>query len=144
MVPIRNSSKALIIHNGRVLAMKMRDEEGVYFILPGGRQEPGETLADTVRRECYEELSAEVIVQDLRFVREHTCEVPHRVEFIFHCTLKADVATDTAPRPDDGQLGYAWLPLPQLRHTRFYPLGLRPLLDGTVQEDYPIYLGDLP
>ena len=66
------------------------------------------------------------------------------MEFIFHCTLKADVATDTAPRPDDGQLGYAWLPLPQLRHTRFYPLGLRPLLDGTVQEDYPIYLGDLP
>jgi 8-oxo-dGTP pyrophosphatase MutT (NUDIX family) len=144
MVPIRNSAKALIIRDGCVLTMKMRDEEGVYFILPGGRQEPGETLADTVRRECYEELSAEVIVHDLRFIREHTREVPHRVEFIFRCTLKSEVGTATGSHPDDGQLGYTWLPLQQLRHTRFYPLGLRPLLDGTVQEDCPAYLGDLP
>lgn len=144
MAAIRNSAKALIIHDGYLLAVEMRDEEGAFFILPGGGQEPGETLAEAVRRECYEELAAEVAVHELRFVREFTHEAPHRVEFIFRCTLTSGLGPDAGARPDAGQLGPAWLPLPRLPHTRFYPLGLRSLLGGTAPAGGPVYLGDLP
>ncbi len=143
MGTIRNAAKALIIRDGCLLAMKMRFEDGVFFILPGGGQEPGETLAEAVRRECREELGAEVIVHELRFVREFLRERPHRVEFMFRCTLAPEVAPGAGDRPDEGQLGAVWLPLARLPQTRLYPLGLRSLLGGAADEGCPVYLGDL-
>jgi 8-oxo-dGTP diphosphatase len=144
MAAIRNSAKALIIRDGCLLAMRMRGEDGSnFFILPGGGQEPGETLVDAARRECAEELGVEVIVHELRYVREFLEDRPHRVEFIFRCTLAAE-PDGTATRPDVGQLGIAWLPLAQLPHTAFYPLGLRALLAGANMNTSSVYLGNLP
>lgn len=139
---IRNSAKALIIRDGHLLAVQMRDERGDFFILPGGGQQPGETLADAVRRECAEELGAAVAVHDLRYVREHVAEAPHRVEFTFRCTLLTEPGAGVLP--DDGQVALTWLPLAQLPRARFYPLGLRPLLGRDAPDGAPVYLGNLP
>ena len=38
--PIRNSAKALIIRDGKLAAVKLEDSDGVWYILPGGGQEP--------------------------------------------------------------------------------------------------------
>jgi ADP-ribose pyrophosphatase YjhB (NUDIX family) len=46
------SARAVVRHADRVLVV--RDPTGVH-ILPGGRRKPGETLAQTVRREVLEE-----------------------------------------------------------------------------------------
>lgn len=143
MGAIRNSAKALIVREGRLLTIELRDAAGSFFVLPGGGQEPGETLADAVRRECREELGAEVVVHELRFVREYLRDRPHRVEFIFRCTLAPGAASGAGARPDGGQVGLVWLPLAGLRHARLYPLGLRPLLDGTARAGGLVYLGDL-
>lgn len=139
---IRNAAKALIFRDGCLLAMRMRDEQGDSFILPGGGQEPGETLVDAVRRECAEDIGADVAVHELCHIRERVAEEPHRVEFTFRCTLLTEPGVGTLP--DDGQVGLTWLPLAQLAHARFYPLGLRPLLGGAIPNGDPIYLGDLP
>ena len=45
-----------------------------FFLLPGGGQDHGESMADTVRRECREELSADVNVGDIAFVRDYLAE----------------------------------------------------------------------
>lgn len=58
MMLIRNSTKAIIIRDRCLLVIAYKDEGGPYFALPGGGQEPGETIADAVRRECREELGA--------------------------------------------------------------------------------------
>ncbi len=60
MRPVRNSAKAVIVADGRLLAVKKDDEEGISYILPAGRLRPSETLAEAVRRECREELGADV------------------------------------------------------------------------------------
>lgn len=139
---IRNSAKALIIRDGCLLVMRMQDERGVFFILPGGGQEPGETLAQAVRRECAEELGARVEVHELRFIREYIGPT-HQVEFIFRCKLISEPGAADALVPDTGQLGFDWLPLSRLMETLFYPLGLRPLLDGAPAADQAIYLGHM-
>ena len=51
-LPPRISVKALIIDAGRILLPMHRDEDGVYFILPGGGQERGETVVAALEREC--------------------------------------------------------------------------------------------
>lgn len=142
-MPIRNSAKALIVRGGHVLAIEHGDEHGTYYALPGGGQEPGETLAEAVVRECREELGADVAVTGLAFIRERVDEVPdHRVEFVFRCTLLTELDSERATRPDDGQRGLAWLPLAYLEQTRFYPLGLRAFLARS-SDDGTRYLGHL-
>lgn len=55
---------AVLLEQGRLLAARRRPEaaRGGQWELPGGKQEPGETLQDCLRRELREELGIEVEV----------------------------------------------------------------------------------
>lgn len=41
---IRNSAKALIIKDGKMLAIKLRDSDGEWFIMPYGRPRSGRII----------------------------------------------------------------------------------------------------
>ena len=71
MRPIRTAARALIILNQQLLAIKMRDASGVFYILPGGGQRHGETLQEGLVRECREEIGTTVEVGELLYVREY-------------------------------------------------------------------------
>lgn len=47
---IRNSAKALIIKDGKMLVSKINDNGDVFYIMPGGGQNAEELLPDTVKR----------------------------------------------------------------------------------------------
>ena len=66
---IRNSAKAIIIVDNKLLVNKMNDGE-MFYLLPGGGQNPGELLSDALERECIEELRYHIRVNELLFVRE--------------------------------------------------------------------------
>jgi 8-oxo-dGTP diphosphatase len=154
MDPIRTSAKAVIIEHGRVVAVKKQDEHGVFYILPGGGQEPGETLVEALRRECQEELRADVSVGDLWVMREYIArhhefaaqhpEV-HQIEFMFLCSLADGVTVVDAPLVEDQQLGVEWLELEGLERSRLYPKALRALIAGLGRRAgrLTIYLGDV-
>ena len=150
---MRTSAKAIILHDGKLLALKFQDENGDWYELPGGGQEPGETLPEAVRRECLEEASAEVVVGDLWFVRDyigknhefaqhgHEATV-HQVEFMFACSLVDGAQVGNGTVPDTGQLSVEWLALEMLDRYRLYPLALRPLI-AQHRPGMPVYLGDV-
>lgn len=158
--PLRPSAKAIIIRDGKLLALRMRDEKGPWYLLPGGGVEFGETLHEALRRECREELGVEPAeIGGLRFVREYISarhefadEEPdaHQVEYMFECRLarqNGDCPLDAAPGtvpilPDKGQLGLAWLPLATLTRYRFYPKALRPFFLHIDDPAVPVYFGD--
>jgi 8-oxo-dGTP diphosphatase len=152
MKRIRNAAKALIIENGRVLCIQKEDELGRYSILPGGGQEKGETLHQALRRECREEISAEIEIGPLRFVREYISnnhefahEEPdmHQVEFMFACALAPGSVVGPGSMPDVGQLEIVWIPLEDLVRLRLYPLSLSRALAEGEWDDVPVYLGDM-
>ena len=84
--PIRTSAKALIIRDGRMLAIRIQDGVEVFHIMPGGGQQPGEPLPKAAVREVAEELGIRVKAGDLVFVIEGTeGEAFHRVDLVFRC-----------------------------------------------------------
>ncbi|MED4730742.1 NUDIX domain-containing protein [Aneurinibacillus migulanus] len=154
---VRTSAKALIVQNNKVLLIKMRDDRGIYYIMPGGGQEHGETLPQTLRRECLEELGMDVHIGSLLFVREYIGKNHenallhndiHQVEFIFSCR---PASLPSAPaEPDNGQIGSGWLDIANLSNYRLYPKQLLSVLENkwhTLEnkngEDFPAYVGDM-
>lgn len=94
---IRNSAKAVIQKEGHVLLTKNIDAEGIFYLFPGGGQEHGEVLVQTIKRECLEETDYQVIVGELLHIREYIGKNHehahdrdfHQIEFYFVCTIDA-------------------------------------------------------
>jgi 8-oxo-dGTP pyrophosphatase MutT (NUDIX family) len=149
--PIRCAARALIVLDGRLLTVVLRGKDGDLHVLPGGGQLHGETLADTVRRECREELGVDIVVQDLAYVREyiganHTYASKHRdfhqVEAVFHATI-ADVSRlGAGVGQDHKQVGLAWIPLVELHRFRFSPSILKSFVKDGALSLSRAYLGD--
>ena len=63
---MRIGARAVIIENGKVLTMFRRriknGEVREYYVIPGGGQDAGETLEDTVKRELQEEMNVNIEV----------------------------------------------------------------------------------
>lgn len=149
---MRNSAKAIIIADDRLLAMKAKDQWGVYYLLPGGGQEFGETIHEALRRECLEEISAEVEIGELVFVREYIgrnhefAEYDgdiHQVECMFRCSLAPGSVPAVGSVPDTGQVGVEWIPLARIMEYRLYPRGIRQALVRLDGESHPVYFGDI-
>jgi 8-oxo-dGTP pyrophosphatase MutT (NUDIX family) len=151
--PIRNSLKAIIIRGGKLLVIGKEDADGMYYLLPGGGQMPGERFRETLERECREEIGAPVAMGPLRFIREYIGRNHefaafdgdvHQVDLMFACNLVGDYAeAASGHEPDTGQVGVYWLELERLMDYRLYPMVLRPLLMDSEGPPPPVYLGDV-
>lgn len=150
---LRNAAKAIIIHDGYLLTTKNRGAaDNVFHLLPGGGQEAGETLIETVQRECWEELGGMIEVGRLAFVREYIGanhefaefdSHAHGIDFMFICALLTDAQKLFATAPDTYQIGIEWLPLATLDEYMLYPQALKPLIPDLAATQTPVYLGDV-
>ncbi|NYI04121.1 NUDIX domain-containing protein [Allostreptomyces psammosilenae] len=159
---IRPAARVAVVHEGRLLLAAYRRVDGSeWYALPGGGQEPGETMAEAARREALEEAGVEVEVGPLLWVREYlparhpdyhqenwlddSPGVQH-LQLVFLAAPVGAVPERPVPRsPDDEQLGAVWVTAAELAGLTLSPAALhRPLLDllrhGTRPEDP--YLGE--
>ncbi|MBD8499283.1 NUDIX domain-containing protein [Paenibacillus arenosi] len=149
MKPIRNSAKAIIIEENRLLLTKNSDDQGYFYLFPGGGQEKGEELKAAVVRECLEEIGCAVEVGDIVYIREYIGNNHefaewdydvHQVEFYFECRLAGAQAPNNGLNPDDNQVGVEWIEFDRLHEKRIYP---RKLIEQIMHKQCkPCYLGD--
>ncbi|NEW04883.1 NUDIX domain-containing protein [Paenibacillus sp. SYP-B3998] len=147
---IRNSAKAIIVHENKLLVTKLEDNDGVFYLLPGGGQNAGENLHETLKRECTEEIGLKVNIGELAFIRECFMDKGiHRVEFIFFCTVDTiehdKIIGAKGASLDNNQLGVEWIPILDLIKRPLFPSTLRELI---VQHENglngrTIYLGEI-
>lgn len=145
---LRNAARAVIIEENRLLCTKNEDPLGIFYLLPGGGQRMGETLPETLRRECREEVGAQVFIGPLLYVREYIgahhefaeydADV-HQIEFFFSCTLHPESTLSSGTGPDSYQLGVEWLPLHARGEYRIYPKTIFSILSS----HEGVYLGDI-
>ena len=57
--------RAIIVQDNKILLIKRTKPEAVYWVIPGGGVEMGETDKQAIKRECLEELGLEVKVGQL-------------------------------------------------------------------------------
>lgn len=154
MPRLRNSVKALIRHQGAILLIRKQDDTDgeIYYLLPGGGQEGGETFTEALQREVREETGLEISIGDLVLVREYIgrnhafarrhAEV-HQIEFVFECEPLSSLADLHGTHPDHGQIGIAWVDLALLPTINLYPKLLLTALDAEGNIHPPIYRGDV-
>ncbi len=121
--------KALIVRDGMVLMNRMRDGASgeIYYAAPGGGQEHGEDQREALRRECREEIGAEVEVYQVACIHEFMSrtrradgtpreDLFHQVNVNYWCGLAPGQEPGQVPPtdPDPGQDGTEWLPIDRL------------------------------
>ena len=143
MREIRTSAKALIIRDGKMAAIKIRDDKEEWFIMPGGGQEPEETLEEAVCREVAEELGIAIACKDLLFVVEGVHgERFHRIDLVFSCEELADIPNGPFHK-DTNQIGIEWLDISALNLHPLYPSKLRRQIMNYYQgKPHIVYLGN--
>ncbi|MGJ3241339.1 MAG: NUDIX domain-containing protein [Opitutales bacterium] len=152
MRPVRTAARALILQEGRLLCIRMQDKRGQFYILPGGGQQPGETLEQTLLRECREEIAAVVRIEGLAYVREYigrnhnfspTHRQFHQVETVFRCTLLTHPEQlGQGHERDKKQVGFAWIPVDNLGRIDFLPRVIVPFFQDGGFHPPSRYLGD--
>jgi ADP-ribose pyrophosphatase YjhB (NUDIX family) len=137
----RVSAKGLLQKDNKVLFIKYGELGQPYYALPGGGQDIGESLQETIVREMKEETGLDVIAGELIL---ESSDVPgweqgmHSVEVIFKCTLRNESQEAVVGEmADTGTLGVEWLAITDFHNHLIYPTAS---LKEIIETDRPIYL----
>lgn len=148
---MRTQARALIVHADQIALVRVQRNGLERWVLPGGGQDPGETLIETARRECLEELGLTVEVGPLCLVREfvptnHAADrapfTAHCIDFVFRCTVVGSAAFGHASQPDDEAIESRWVYVAQAQRLPLYPECLTLWLPRLLNEDRVHYVGD--
>lgn len=149
---MRPAIKALIVRDGELLVTVNRHWTPLFYLLPGGGQQFGESMHETLVRECREEVGVDVTVGDVAFVRDYIgarhefAEQDshyHQIEVVFWASIAAGQEPHYRPASGDAfQTGIAWLPLDALEDAPLWPAALKQWLHAEPAAR-PTYLGDV-
>lgn len=127
----RTTARGILERENKILFIGYSDPNGVYYSLPGGKHDLGESLTDTVIREFKEEADLDVRVGKIILVREFIISEPdidlweggiHQVETIFSCTLiDENQQAGEAKIPDPGMHSVKWIDKNDFNNHRIYP-----------------------
>lgn len=128
---VNSSVRAVIVKEGKLLCLKVLDEQVCYYMLPGGKIGHVENMFDSIKRHCFEKINANVKVHDLLFVRDYlsnyeACE--HTIEHIFVCHPEDETEIQNGIYPAWNQVDVEWIPIRKLDEYQFCPRHLKEVI----------------
>lgn len=133
-------SRAIIIRNRHIALIKRQRDGHIYYVIPGGGMETGETPEQTAIRESREELGLHVAIERLL-----AKVVFHgREQFYFYArvtgghfgTGKGPEMTGKYP-PERGTYTPVWVPLKDLERINLFPPSIAQLVVNSAKSGWP-------
>ena len=135
-------ASGIAIRDGRLLlvASHYPNQPQPLWNLPGGRQQPGELLVETVVREFYEETQLRVHAGELAYVSESYDGERHFLNATFLVELDGESSFDKLRMtPEDHVVAAEWVPLSDVRERIVVAVVREPLLaylQGVLERRY--------
>lgn len=122
---------AIIFHDGQLITTKMRYNNKVFYVLPGGGVELNETIYEAIIREVKEEVDIDIINFHLVYIKETNTKVGRGVEFYFYVSnFKGEPKTGLDPEEKESILEeVCFLNLDYLKEVVFHPKELINILE---------------
>ena len=150
---VRSTVKAIVIHEGKALLNRCRDQNnGDYYSLPGGGQEQFETMAEAIHRECLEETGYSVepvrfcaLMEEIcldPFIRESYLQYAHKMLHLFVCRLTTTERAEPT-ETDESQIAIEWVPVEHVPFVNLLPKEVRAAFPRLIAEDAPQFLGSV-
>lgn len=135
----RLAARGVVLHENRVLLVNAYpDGQSDLWCAPGGGQEPGTSLPDTVAREIHEETGLRVSVGDLCLVNEFHDPASgfHQVEVFFRCTVDNPSVDPSWKDPENIVTERGWFTEQDMETMRYKPDRLYDLAFGDLSAQY--------
>jgi 8-oxo-dGTP pyrophosphatase MutT (NUDIX family) len=108
-------------NKGRICFVRHRKNDRLYWLLPGGGQDPMESALDTAKRELYEELRIKINDLKFLFIRESmNPQIDRHIQFLVFEGLNPDYSnleTGEDPRVD----GFDFFSIDEISDKTIYP-----------------------
>ncbi|MPN24019.1 hypothetical protein SDC9_171412 [bioreactor metagenome] len=147
---IRNTAKAILFHNGKILVNKCVNDSGkIYYDLPGGGQNQFETIKEALAREVLEETGYTISVGRFVALAEEICDndalrkayfdYTHRIFHIFLAYLENEKKTEVSEL-DWQQVDSLWVPIESVDTLNFRPANLTGRITSLIDGHHAQYL----
>mgnify|MGYP006307601979 CR=1 FL=1 len=122
---------AVIFINNKLLLVEHQKPNMAYWVLPGGKLEPGESIEECAEREIREECRITVKVTGLLAAGRMYNEQKDAADIFLNCTHVAGtpaLGTDPEAGKDASLSDLRLVPRNDFRSLRLYPPALKPLI----------------